>query len=82
MPRASTNNKTSISPFELENYDNCNLLDVLDNISQFRNDVTIEDLKTDRIIVAFVKKTKKQNSVSEYCKKLNKDGYEYYTKFT
>ncbi len=80
MPRSPTNNKTSISPFELENYYNCNLLDVLDNINQFRNDVTIEDLKTDRIIVAFVKKTKKQNSVSEYCNKLNKEGYEHYTK--
>jgi hypothetical protein len=80
MPRESTNNKTSVSPFELENYDDTNLLEVLDNISQFRNDVTIEDLKTDRIMVAFVKKPKNQNSIDNYFKKLDTEGYKFYMK--
>ena len=80
MPRASTNPKTSISPFELENYSDCSLSEVLDNIRQFRQDVTIEDLKTDRIIVAFVKKPTKKHSVNNYIKKLKSDGFEYYQK--
>jgi SAM-dependent methyltransferase len=65
----SRDNRSLFVPEELNHYDDGRLLEVLEDIHQFRPDVTLEDLYTVHVLMAFVKQPKVKGSLARAWKK-------------
>ena len=77
MPTAKTHSKTPITPSALEECEDFNFTEIIENIRNFRKDVSIEDLKTAFVMGVF-KKKKSDTSISNLVKNLQENGTGYY----
>ena len=62
--------RTTLHPHILDQYENSKLTDVLEDIKQFRNDVSLMDLKTNFFMMAFEKRAPRKPDVREHIKKV------------
>jgi len=62
--------RTSVPPHLLDQYENSTLSEVMEDIKQFRDDVSLADLQTNFLMMAFEKRAPRRTDVREKIKKL------------
>jgi SAM-dependent methyltransferase len=80
MPVSNTHSKTPLTPNVLDEFNDTKLDDVLSDIQSFRDDVSIQDLKTAYVMCVFKKKSPSKKSITEKINYLETANYGTYMK--